>query len=135
MLLLSIVVYAAQFTQKGGMDRRYSGMMDAFGRIWREEGLRGLWRGTSMGIVGVASGAIQWTTCLSGQRRVRLTRADEQLKLYVSDRRRRERGESTEGGAEELSNLEYTAVAAAAKEVSVLSTYPYQVRRPSGTPR
>lgn len=50
--------------------------------------------------------------------------SDEQLKLLVSDRRRRQRGESTEGGAEELSNLEYTAVAAAAKEVSVLVRTP-----------
>lgn len=59
------VVKARLFTQQGGIDRRYSGMLDAFVRIWRDEGIRGLWRGTSMGLVGCVSGAIQWTTCSS----------------------------------------------------------------------
>lgn len=42
--------------------KRYNGMMDAFGKIYKYEGVRGLYKGFVPGMFGVSHGAIQFMT-------------------------------------------------------------------------
>src|SRR6185436_16427498 len=40
---------------------RYRGMSDAFRTIYKEEGLRGFWRGITPALIGTSHGAVQMT--------------------------------------------------------------------------
>jgi len=97
----------------------YRGVIDGLTRLAREEGIRGLYRGNLLALVGVSNGAIQFMSY-------------EELKRRTRDRKRRRRGETTLGGeydAEPLSNLEYIVLSGSAKLFSTACTYPYQTVR------
>ena len=100
--------------------RAYRGLWDGLRTIYLEEGVRGLYRGAGLALVGVSNGAIQFT-------------AYEQLKKWRSNVvvRRRAGGadaEAPEGGVK-LSNTEYILMSGASKMVAIFLTYPYQVVR------
>jgi len=89
--------------------RHYKGMVDAFRKIIKYEGLQGLYKGFTPGLFGVFHGAIQFMTyeeLKAGYNKYRLRPIDAKLEL-----------------------IEYLAFAAASKFLAAVTTYPYQVVR------
>ncbi|CAN8321967.1 unnamed protein product [Cochlearia groenlandica] len=95
--------------------RPYSGLLDAFRTIMKEEGARALYKGVFPGLLlQVSHGAIQFT-------------AYEELRKVIVDLKARQRkSESTDYL---LNTADYAALGASSKVVSVLVTYPFQVIR------
>lgn len=89
--------------------KRYSGMIDALRKVYRFEGVRGLYRGFVPGIFGVSHGALQFM-------------AYEELKKGYIRRYRLAREEKLSTGA-------YLSCAALSKLFAAVITYPYQVVR------
>lgn len=101
----------------------YRTLRSSLKHIYRQEGLRGLWKGTGLALFGVSNGAIQFMSY-------------EQLKRHRSNVALRRRGpgavSASELGSEgqvKLTNIEYTLISGLAKLVSITLTYPYQVIR------
>lgn len=93
----------------GRSGRRYRGMLDALYKIYRYEGLRGLYKGLVPGLFGVSHGALQFMAY------------EELKKSYNSYMNLPSNGQ--------LGALEYITFAALSKMFAVLTTYPYQVVR------
>ncbi|KAL4616997.1 mitochondrial folate transporter/carrier [Arapaima gigas] len=89
--------------------KQYKGMLDALVKIYRHEGIGGLYKGFVPGLFGTSHGALQFM-------------AYEQLKREYNKHRKM----STEA---KLNAIEYVAMAALSKIFAVASTYPYQVVR------
>lgn len=98
--------------QTPGNPSNYNGLIDAFIRISKEEGPRGLYRGLVPGLFGVSHGAIQFM-------------AYEQLKNF----HRRNQEESGVKISKKPSSLEYLLMSSTSKTIAMLVTYPYQVVR------
>lgn len=88
---------------------RYNGMVDAIKKIYRTEGVRGLYRGFIPGMFGVSHGAIQFMVY-------------EELKNWYNEY-------LNEPIDSKLSTLEYIFFAAVSKLIAAATTYPYQVVR------
>lgn len=87
----------------------YKGVFDALGKIYRNEGVRGLYRGLVPGMFGVTHGALQFMTY-------------EEMKNFYNEYR----------GAPinaKLTTVEYLTFAACSKLLAAAATYPYQVIR------
>ncbi|XP_056597415.1 solute carrier family 25 member 32a [Triplophysa dalaica] len=89
--------------------KHYKGMMDALVKIYRHEGIPGLYRGFLPGLVGTSHAALQFMTYEG------LKREQNTYKKMPSDSL--------------LSPLEYITIAAISKIFAVAMTYPYQVVR------
>ncbi|XP_008544650.1 mitochondrial folate transporter/carrier [Microplitis demolitor] len=89
--------------------KRYSGMVDALKKIYRTEGIRGLYKGFVPGMFGVSHGAIQFMTY-------------EEMKNKYNTYLERPIDTKLEIG-------EYMAFAAVSKSIAAAITYPYQVVR------
>lgn len=89
--------------------KQYKGMMDALVKIYRHEGIPGLYRGFVPGLVGTSHAALQFMTYEG------LKREQNKCKKMPSESL--------------LSPLEYIAIAAISKIFAVAVTYPYQVVR------
>ncbi|XP_034980437.2 mitochondrial folate transporter/carrier [Zootoca vivipara] len=89
--------------------RQYKGMLDALIKIYKYEGVRGLYKGFVPGLFGTSHGALQFM-------------AYEELKSKYN-RHRNRRSDL------KLSTLEYITMAALSKIFAVSTTYPYQVVR------
>lgn len=87
----------------------YSGMTDALAKIYRKEGVRGLYRGFVPGIFGVSHGAIQFM-------------AYDELKNCYNDYR----GVPL---ATKMGTIAYLSFSSISKIIAVAVTYPYQVVR------
>ncbi|BFG03471.1 mitochondrial folate transporter/carrier [Drosophila madeirensis] len=87
----------------------YRGMMNALSQIYKEEGIRGLYRGFVPGMLGVSHGAIQFMTY-------------EELKNAYNEYRKLPIDTK-------LATTEYLAFAAVSKLIAAAATYPYQVVR------
>jgi len=87
----------------------YKGMTDALAKIWREEGIRGLYRGFIPGLWGVSHGAIQFM-------------AYEEMKSGYNNW-------NNQPIDHKLGTSEYIFFAALSKLVAAVTTYPYQVVR------
>ncbi|KAF2882763.1 hypothetical protein ILUMI_23427 [Ignelater luminosus] len=87
----------------------YRGMMDALTKIYRMEGVRGLYRGFVPGMFGVIHGALQFMTY-------------EEMKEFYN----RYRGVPFDS---KLTTREYLGFAAISKLIAAAATYPYQVIR------
>lgn len=97
----------------------YSGLWDGLRSIYRHEGVRGWYCGAGLSLLGVSSGAIQFTVY-------------ESLKRWRSAVHVAQAGGNTDKISEtgvKLSNTEYILLSGASKMVSILITYPYQVVR------
>lgn len=89
--------------------RQYKGMFDALMKIYKYEGIRGLYKGFVPGLFGTSHGALQFM-------------AYEELKIMYNRYRNRK-------SDLKLSTLEYIGLAALSKIFAVSATYPYQVVR------
>ncbi|XP_053099455.1 mitochondrial folate transporter/carrier isoform X2 [Hemicordylus capensis] len=89
--------------------RQYKGMLDALIKIYKYEGIRGLYKGFVPGLFGTSHGALQFM-------------AYEELKSKYN-RHLNRRSDL------KLNTLEYISMAALSKIFAVSATYPYQVVR------
>uniref|UniRef100_A0AAY4CKY3 Solute carrier family 25 member 32 n=1 Tax=Denticeps clupeoides TaxID=299321 RepID=A0AAY4CKY3_9TELE len=89
--------------------RQYKGMLDALVKIYRHEGIPGLYRGFVPGLFGTSHGALQFM-------------AYEELKRDYNKYRKKP-------SEAQLNPLEYITMAALSKIFAVATTYPYQVVR------
>ncbi|KAI9634390.1 putative flavin-adenine dinucleotide transporter [Dioszegia hungarica] len=97
----------------------YKGLWDGLTGIYRTEGMRGLYKGSLLALVGVSNGSIQFATY-------------EDLKRRRTEAKRRKFQKSEKEFRiqdEKLSNLEYILTSGASKTVAIALTYPYQVVR------
>jgi solute carrier family 25 folate transporter 32 len=101
------VIKTRMFTTRRGTPGAYKGVLGESGsitrkvllcrtdgmiRISKEEGLRGLYKGTTLALFGISNGAIQFMTY-------------EHLKRWGKDRKRRLRGDSEQVGEVDLEQL------------------------------
>ncbi|XP_045447187.1 mitochondrial folate transporter/carrier [Melitaea cinxia] len=89
--------------------KRYNGMIDGLTKIYRTEGVRGLYRGFIPGMFGVSHGALQFMTYEEMKNRYNQYR---NLPIDIK-----------------LSSVEYLTFAAVSKLLAAGATYPYQVVR------
>jgi len=89
--------------------QRYNGVLDGLVKLFKEEGIRGYYRGFLPGIFGVSHGALQFM-------------AYEELKKTYSNYNGIPLGNK-------LDALSYIAMSALSKVFAVVTTYPYQVVR------
>lgn len=89
--------------------KQYKGMVDALVKIYRTEGVRGLYKGYVPGLFGTSHGALQFMAYEE------LKRDYNKYKNVASDAK--------------LNALEYITMAALSKLFAVATTYPYQVVR------
>ncbi|KAH6896408.1 mitochondrial FAD carrier protein [Coprinopsis sp. MPI-PUGE-AT-0042] len=97
----------------------YRGLWDGLSHIYRSEGVPGLFRGTTLALVGVSNGAIQFM-------------AYEKMKAWGFERKRRKAeraGLAYDVNTAKLSNFTYSALSIGSKLIALATTYPYQVVR------
>ncbi|CAO1315416.1 unnamed protein product [Diamesa hyperborea] len=90
-------------------DKRYRGMIDGLMKIYKTEGVRGLYSGFVPGMLGVSHGALQFMTYEEMKNAY-----NEYRKLPIDTK---------------LSTTEYLSFAAISKLIAAAATYPYQVIR------
>lgn len=90
--------------------KKYTGLMNALGKIWKYEGIKGLYKGFAPGLVGVFHGSLQFMAYEELKRQVNVT----YKKSHPSDK---------------LTTSEYLGCAAISKVFAATLTYPYQVVR------
>ncbi|KAF7982330.1 hypothetical protein HWV62_29034 [Athelia sp. TMB] len=113
------VVKVRMFTTRADAPTAYRGLWHGLASIYRADGVRGLWRGTSLALFGVSNGALQFV-------------AYEKMKEWGFARKRRQfarEGREMTPADDKLSNTSYTIMSGAAKLAALTSTYPYQVVR------
>ncbi|GAC95336.1 hypothetical protein PHSY_002911 [Pseudozyma hubeiensis SY62] len=99
----------------------YRGLWHGLVSIYRNEGLRGLYKGAGLALFGVSNGAIQFM-------------AYEELKKWRTSVAARKLESSTPSAPVDtsmiqLSNAEYIVMSGVSKVAAILLTYPYQVVR------
>ncbi|WFD43900.1 mitochondrial FAD carrier protein flx1 [Malassezia psittaci] len=99
----------------------YRGLIDGLVRTTREEGLRGLYKGVGLAVIGVSNGAVQFMA----YEQLKQWRCKQQLNrtTHLQHYSRRDLDQV------KLSNTEYTILSGAAKLFAITLTYPYQVVR------
>lgn len=110
------VVKVRVFTTQPGQPGAYRGLWHGLTSIYRHEGWRGLYKGTSLALLSVSNGAIQFV-------------AYEEMKRVCFEQQRKRLGSNSRPGDARLSNTTYTVISAAAKLIAMTSTYPLQVVR------
>lgn len=113
------LVRVRMFTTSANSPHAYRGLWDGLSSIVRTEGVAGLFRGTTLGLVGVSNGAIQFV-------------AYEKMKKWGFDRKKRKyenAGLEWNVDADKLSNSAYTFMSITSKIAALAVTYPYQVVR------
>ncbi|KIP05824.1 hypothetical protein PHLGIDRAFT_91681 [Phlebiopsis gigantea 11061_1 CR5-6] len=113
------VVKVRMFTTTPDNPVAYRSLWHGLNSIYREEGMKGLYRGTSLALVGVSNGAIQFM-------------GYEKMKVWGFDRKRKQfAAQGRQFGPEDdkLSNTAYTVMSGASKLLALVVTYPYQVVR------
>ncbi|KAG5634690.1 hypothetical protein H0H81_001095 [Sphagnurus paluster] len=113
------LVRVRMFTTRADSPTAYRSLWDGLSTIVRTEGALGLFRGTSLALVGVSNGAIQFV-------------AYEKMKKWGFDRKKRhyqKTGQEWNTDADKLSNTAYTFMSITSKLAALALTYPYQVVR------
>ncbi|KIO03071.1 hypothetical protein M404DRAFT_54656, partial [Pisolithus tinctorius Marx 270] len=113
------VVKVRMFTSRPDSPNSYRGLWHGLSSVWRTEGMTGLWKGTSLALVGVSNGAVQFM-------------AYEEMKRWGFERKRRQfmkAGRTMTPEDDKLSNTAYTVMSGASKLFALGITYPYQVIR------
>ncbi|PAV57011.1 hypothetical protein WR25_01745 [Diploscapter pachys] len=90
-------------------EKKYKGMVDCLSKIWREEGIRGLYKGFTAGILGTSHGALQFMVYnWMKARRIESQHLENELQLGTFD---------------------WLVFSAASKVIATTTTFPYQVLR------
>ncbi|KAG6333082.1 hypothetical protein ID866_6006 [Astraeus odoratus] len=113
------VVKVRMFTTRPDAPNAYRGLWHGLSSVWRAEGMSGLWKGTTLALVGVSSGAVQFM-------------AYEEMKRWGFDqkcKRFAKAGRIMTPEDDKLSNTAYTIMSGASKLFALVTTYPYQVIR------
>ncbi|KAL0580249.1 mitochondrial FAD carrier protein flx1 [Marasmius crinis-equi] len=113
------VVRVRMFTSNPNSPTAYRGVFHGLRSIIRNEGVSGLFRGTTLALFGVSNGALQFM-------------AYEEMKRWGFERKRRQfekMGKPWSPEVDKLSNISYTIMSAASKLLALSVTYPYQVVR------
>ncbi|KAJ3977392.1 mitochondrial carrier domain-containing protein [Lentinula raphanica] len=113
------VVKVRMFTSPPGSLHSYRGLIHGFRTIVKVDGVQGLFRGTSLALVGVSNGALQFM-------------AYEKMKKWGFDIKRQQSlrdGREWDPQVDKLSNTSYTVMSATSKLLALSATYPYQVVR------
>ncbi|KAI0258378.1 mitochondrial FAD carrier protein [Gloeopeniophorella convolvens] len=113
------VVKVRTFTAPPNSPAAHRGLLSGFRAIYGAEGVRGLYRGTLLALVGVSNGALQFM-------------AYEEMKRWGFERKRRRfarAGRAWTPADDKLSNTAYTLMSGASKLAALCATYPYQVIR------
>ncbi|KAF5336943.1 hypothetical protein D9611_002885 [Ephemerocybe angulata] len=113
------LVRVRMFATAADSPNAYRGLWDGLSTIVKQEGWKGLTRGTMLALVGVGNGALQFV-------------AYEKMKTWGFERKRRraERaGIPYDQNTAKLSNLSYSAMSISSKLIALSATYPYQVIR------
>ncbi|KAI0092496.1 mitochondrial FAD carrier protein [Irpex rosettiformis] len=113
------VVKVRMFTTRPEDPTAYRSLWHGFSSIYRTEGIKGLYRGTTLALFGVSNGAIQFM-------------AYEEMKQWGFQRKRRrfaDEGREWTPADDKLSNTSYTVMSGASKLFALTLTYPYQVVR------
>nr|ODN92177.1 solute carrier family 25 (mitochondrial folate transporter), member 32 [Cryptococcus depauperatus CBS 7855] len=97
----------------------FKGLWDGLASIYRTEGVKGLYKGSLLALVGVSNGSIQFATYEEIKRR----RTDIKKRLFKRE------GKTWKTEDEKLSNIEYILASGNSKLVAIALTYPYQVIR------
>ncbi|KAG7371551.1 mitochondrial carrier protein [Nitzschia inconspicua] len=96
--------------------RQYAGYGDAIATIWKEEGIKGFYKGITASYWGCAEGALQFILY-------------EQLKTKLLDQQNERRAQQGLRPSQELPKATYFWSAAASKAVAAVLTYPHEVAR------
>ncbi|KAG8803470.1 hypothetical protein FRC19_004625 [Serendipita sp. 401] len=113
------VVKVRLFTTNPDSPNAYRGLFHGLYRLSKTEGIRGLYRGTSLALFGVTNGSLQFMTY-------------ELMKNWGFARKRDQmaaRGETWHPDTDRLSNFYYTIISGVSKLFALSATYPYQVVR------
>ncbi|KAF9526275.1 mitochondrial FAD carrier protein [Crepidotus variabilis] len=113
------LIRVRMFASTADTPKAYRGLWDGISTIVRNEGPAGLFRGTSLALVGVSTGALQFV-------------AYEKMKTWGFERKRRQyeqAGKTYDAHTDKLSNLSYSLMSISSKYVALAATYPYQVVR------
>ncbi|EPQ59674.1 mitochondrial carrier [Gloeophyllum trabeum ATCC 11539] len=113
------VVKVRMFTTRADSPMAYRGLWHGLTSIVQTEGWKGLWRGTTLALVGVGNGALQFM-------------AYEKMKQWGFERKRAsfvKSGREYTAADDKLSNTAYTIMSGASKLFALTATYPYQVVR------
>ncbi|KAH8829961.1 mitochondrial carrier domain-containing protein [Flagelloscypha sp. PMI_526] len=113
------LIRVRMFTSEPNDPGAYRGLWNGLSTIFRTEGIPGLFRGTSLALVGVSNGAIQFMVY-------------EKMKKWGFDQKKKRfqrSGREWTPEVDKLSNISYTLMSGGSKVVSLASTYPYQVVR------
>ncbi|KAK0535741.1 mitochondrial FAD carrier protein flx1 [Tilletia horrida] len=103
----------------------YNTLWSSLRHIYATEGIRGLWKGAGLALVGVSNGAIQFSAYEQLKRwRTRAALSKAQAKAGSSSK-----VVITEETAVQLPNFEYVIISGSAKMIAITITYPYQVVR------
>ncbi|KAF5390472.1 hypothetical protein D9757_005230 [Collybiopsis confluens] len=113
------VVKVRMFTSPPNSPHAYRNLFHGFGNIIRTEGVQGLFRGTTLALVGVSNGALQFVA----YERMKKWGFDMKQKQYLRE------GKEWNPQVDKLSNTSYTIMSASSKLVALSATYPYQVVR------
>lgn len=103
-------------TDTAAGQRSYVGYFDAISTIFREEGVRGFYKGISASYWGCTEGALQFIYY-------------EQLKTRLLKRQNKQRALHGLPPSDDLPKLTYFLSAAVAKMVAAVATYPHEVAR------
>ncbi|KAF7331792.1 hypothetical protein MKEN_00059200 [Mycena kentingensis (nom. inval.)] len=113
------VVKVRMFTTRPDAPNAYHSVSHGLASVWRTEGLQGLFRGTSLALVGVSNGAIQFMVY-------------ERMKRWGFDLKRKQfevAGKAWTPEVDKLSNTAYSVMSGGSKIAALAITYPYQVVR------
>ncbi|KAG8991679.1 hypothetical protein FRB90_001266 [Tulasnella sp. 427] len=113
------VVKVRLFTTPPNDPNAYRGLWDGLWKVAKHEGVKGLYKGTSLALFGVSNGALQFM-------------AYEEMKKWGFARQRRKAalaGVPYDEVNAKLTNTAYTLMSGASKLVALTATYPYQVVR------
>nr|GAT46160.1 predicted protein [Mycena chlorophos] len=113
------VVKVRMFTTRADAPNAYRSVFHGLSSIFRAEGVSGLFRGTSLALVGVSNGAIQFVVY-------------ERMKRWGFDLKKKQfamAGKPWTPEVDKLSNTAYSLMSGGSKIAALALTYPYQVVR------
>ncbi|GJE84809.1 mitochondrial FAD carrier protein [Phanerochaete sordida] len=113
------VVKVRMFTTRPDDPTSYRSLWHGLKSIHREEGMKGLYRGTSLALVGVSNGALQFM----GYEKMKAWGFAQKRKSFAAQ------GKEFRPEDDKLSNTSYTIMSGASKLFALAVTYPYQVVR------